>query len=56
LNMHSKESVSARRSRTFRIDFLGKKAGRVKIEAKTKVKMNIVYVSNLQPAKKGKER
>jgi hypothetical protein len=35
LNIHSKERVRARRSKTFLMDFLGKKAGRVRIEAKT---------------------
>jgi hypothetical protein len=33
--MHSKESVRARRSNTLRMDLRGKKAGRVRIDAKT---------------------
>ncbi len=38
--MHSKDRVSARRSKTFLSDFLGKKAGRVRIEAKTMKTIN----------------
>jgi hypothetical protein len=34
--MHSKERVSARRRITFLIDLRGKKAGKVRIDAKTK--------------------
>jgi hypothetical protein len=53
LNIHSKERVRASRSNTFLMDFLGKKAGRVRIEAKTRNVLRI-YIDRLTACKKGK--